>query len=246
MARSRQPPNSGSDSAPPESARTKAATARPAIEGLRDRVVELRRVPSDELQDNASNWRVHPYAQQAALDELLEQVGIAGALTAYHSERNGGALTLIDGHERRGHQADWPVIILDVTDEEADLLLLTLDPIAGMAAASAPELNALLAGTHPGTVALEDLLLELGRTANEESAMPEPGLTSTDDPTPAMALNHFEHYDYVVVLARNSHEWLMLQDRLGLEQVEFRLSDGRRQFGLGRVIDAQRVLDLLS
>jgi len=101
--------------------------------GLRDRVVDFKRIPSDELQDNASNWRVHPYAQQAAISELLEQIGIAGALTAYYSERNDGKLTLIDGHERRGHQADWPVVILDVNDDEADLLLLTLDPISGMA-----------------------------------------------------------------------------------------------------------------
>jgi hypothetical protein len=222
--------------------RTHPATEQATVESLRDRVVDFRRVPSAELQDNAANWRTHPYAQQAAIGELLDQVGIAGALTAYHSERNGGALTLIDGHERRGHQADWPTIILDVTDEEADLLLLALDPIAGMATASADELNALLSTTHPGTVALEDLLLELGRQGDEPFGGQTPGLTSTDDPTPAMGLNHFEHYDYVVVLAKNSHDWLMLQDLLGIEQVEFRLSDGRRQFGLGRVIDASALL----
>jgi hypothetical protein len=31
---------------------------------------------------------------------MLEQVGIAAALVAYPSERNGGKLTLIDGHGR--------------------------------------------------------------------------------------------------------------------------------------------------
>ena len=89
-----------------------------AASGLRDRIVEFRRVASEELQDNERNWRVHPYAQTRAIAELLEKVGIAGALTAYYSERN-GALTLIDGHERRAsHAADWPTLILDVSDEE--------------------------------------------------------------------------------------------------------------------------------
>ena len=215
-------------------------------EGLRDRVVDFRRVPSEELHDNSANWRVHPYAQQAAISELLDQVGIAGALTAYHSERNGGKLTLIDGHQRKTSEADWPVVILDVSDEEADLLLLALDPIAGMATAAASELNALLSTTHPGTVALEDLLYTLGQQAEAELDRPEPGLTSSHDPTGGkMGLQHFEHYDYIVVLAKNSHDWLALQDLLGIEQVEFRLSDGRSQFGLGRVVDAKALLERL-
>jgi len=61
----------------------------------------------------------------------LEQVGVAGALTAYHSARNGGRLTLIDGHLRRqDHDLAWPTLILDVGDEEADLLLASHDPLA--------------------------------------------------------------------------------------------------------------------
>jgi hypothetical protein len=214
--------------------------------GIRDRIIEFRRVPSEELHENTANWRVHPYAQQAAIGELLERVGIAGVLTAYHSERNDGKLTLIDGHERRGHQADWPTVILDVTDEEADLLLLALDPLAGMATAAAAELNALLTTTHPGTVALEDLFYTLSQQADAELERPDPGLTAANDPTNGkMGLQHFEHYDYIVVLARNSHDWLALQDMLGIERVEFRLSDGRSQFGLGRVVDASVLLERL-
>ena len=214
--------------------------------GLRDRIVDFKRVPSNELHDNPANWRVHPYAQTAAITELLDSVGIAGALTAYYSERNGGNLTLIDGHERRGHQADWPTLILDINDDEADLLLLTLDPVAGMADAAPAELTALLSTTHPGVPALEDLLQELGQQLTEDGVAPTPGMTSTTDPTTgSMGLQHFEHYDYVVVLARNSHDWLALQDMLGIERVEYRLKDGRSQFGLGRVIDASALLEKL-
>ena len=101
-------------------------------------------MPSEELEDNAGNWRTHPFVQRQAITELLDQVGIAGVLTAYHSERNDGKLTLIDGHERKSHQAEWPVAILDVNDDEADLLLLALDPLAGMATSSPDDLEALL------------------------------------------------------------------------------------------------------
>ena len=89
---------------------------------IRDRIKEFRRVPARELLDNDGNPRTHPQAQRDALRGLLEQVGVAAALTAYHSERNGGRLVLIDGHLRKqDYDLDWPTLILDVTDEEADL-----------------------------------------------------------------------------------------------------------------------------
>lgn len=75
---------------------------------LRNRVKDFKMIPSADLEENSGNWRVHPYAQKKAMEELLQSVGIAGALTAYYSERNGGKLTLIDGHERKTHQAEWP------------------------------------------------------------------------------------------------------------------------------------------
>jgi hypothetical protein len=143
---------------------------------MRDRVKEFRRVPAAELLDNDRNWRVHPHAQKAALSELLDSVGIAGALIAYESPRNGGALTLIDGHERRGsYEADWPVLVLDVDDAEADLLLATLDPIAAMARPDKDALNDLLAELMPvSTVGLNDLLERLKTEEPEEPARQDP------------------------------------------------------------------------
>ncbi len=142
-------------------AKAQGATAEAARQ-LRDRIIEFRRVPSNELLDNDRNWRVHPYAQTRAMQEILDTVGIAGAVTAYHSERNGGRLTLIDGHERsRNHEAEWPTLILDVTDEEADLLLLTMDPLGDLAEQNDAALLSLLDSTVAGSPGLENLLHEL-------------------------------------------------------------------------------------
>jgi hypothetical protein len=68
---------------------------------IRDRIQDFRRVAARDLLDNDGNPRLHPQAQRDALRGVLEQVGIAGALVAYDSERNGGKLTLIDGHLRK-------------------------------------------------------------------------------------------------------------------------------------------------
>lgn len=131
---------------------------------LRDRIQEFRRVDVAELADNGKNWRVHPAAQVDALRGVLAEIGIAGALTGYHSERNGGALTLIDGHARKQVTAEggvWPVLILDVTDAEADLLLATLDPLSAMAEADATALDALLRGVSTESEAVTAMLAAL-------------------------------------------------------------------------------------
>jgi hypothetical protein len=221
----------------------------PAPPGLRDRIVELRRVPAAELEENDKNWRVHPYAQQRAVAESLDQVGIADALIAYHSKRNGGKLTLIDGHERRGsHEADWPVLILDVTDEEADLLLLTLDPMTGMADTDGEALRSLLAEQErPGTPGLEDLLLELAKEAQDALEALETEEEAGEEGPPEMELQTFEHYDYVVFLFRDVLDWRAAKEQLGLRTEAFTLRDGKtRKVGLGRVLDGKRLLELLQ
>lgn len=70
---------------------------------LRDRIVELRRVPARDLLANPRNFRRHPPAQRAALDAVLEKIGMAGALLARDTP---GGLELIDGHLRTDSRPD--------------------------------------------------------------------------------------------------------------------------------------------
>ena len=99
---------------------------------FRDRIIELRRVPARELIPNPKNWRRHPERQAAALRGVLEEVGYADALLARETPEG---LMLIDGHLRAETTPEQPVpvLVLDVDEAEADKLLATLDPLAGMA-----------------------------------------------------------------------------------------------------------------
>ena len=63
---------------------------------IRDRIVELRRVPADQLRPHPRNWRGHPPAQRQALQGILAEVGFADALLA--RQLLDGSLQLIDGH----------------------------------------------------------------------------------------------------------------------------------------------------
>jgi DNA modification methylase len=115
---------------------------------IRDRIRELRRVPAKELIPNAKNWRRHGPEQSAAMRGLLNEIGYAGALPA--RELPDGKLQLIDGHLRleATPKAIVPVLVLDVTEEEADKILLTFDPVSAMALADKAPMEALLASAR--------------------------------------------------------------------------------------------------
>jgi hypothetical protein len=110
---------------------------------IRNRVKSLRMVPASDLRPNPKNWRTHPKAQADALRGVLAEVGLADACLA--RELPDGSLMLIDGHLRAETLGDGevPVLILDVTESEADKILATLDPLAAMAGADADKFSEL-------------------------------------------------------------------------------------------------------
>lgn len=112
----------------------------------RNRVKELIIARAADLLDNEGNWRIHPQFQQEALEGELEETGITDVLKAYYSGRNGGKLTLVDGHLRKSIDAEqlWPVAVLDINDEEADQMLASFDAITGWAEINPLKLHALL------------------------------------------------------------------------------------------------------
>jgi DNA modification methylase len=145
-----------------------APTSRAGAAGplqIRDRIKELRRVRARDLLPNPRNPRRHPRAQAAALRALLDDVGYADALLA--RELPDGRLMLIDGHLRAETtpNQDVPVLVLDVSEAEADKLLLTLDPLAAMAESDAERIKGLLETVGPQSEAVEALLR---RTAGEQ------------------------------------------------------------------------------
>ena len=154
----------------------------------RNRIKTLEYIDSRELTAHPGNWREHPTAQAVALKGALKEVGIAGALLAYRSERQGGALVVIDGHLRKdAAPQNWPVLILDVDDSEADYLLATHDPLAAMATADAGALDALLSSVQSGEEGVQAMLAELAEEAGlynvsgvEKKKQPNPRLLPID------------------------------------------------------------------
>src|SRR6266478_8386417 len=100
---------------------------------IRNRIKAHRRVRAGDLVPHEFNFRAHPDHQRAALEALYREVGFARSLLAY--ELPDGRLKLIDGHLRRDLEPDMEVEVevLDVTEDEARTLLLSIDPLAALA-----------------------------------------------------------------------------------------------------------------
>ncbi len=100
---------------------------------IRDRIKELRRVPASTLRPHPLNWRTHPQGQRELLESVLAEVGYADALLA--RELPDGTLELIDGHLRAETtpDAEVPVLVVDLSEEEAAKLLALHDPITSLA-----------------------------------------------------------------------------------------------------------------
>jgi hypothetical protein len=119
-------------------------------QSLKNRIVAHPRVRAADLRPHPRNPRTHSPAQRAALLAILAEVGLARSVLAYvaDADKHLGAdapLTLIDGHLRQEElrEAEVEVEVLDVTDAEAEKLLLTLDPLAQLAEYDARALDRL-------------------------------------------------------------------------------------------------------
>lgn len=127
----------------------------------RMRIKELRYVTAATLRDHPRNWRLHGTEQTAALKSILQKVGIADAILAYESRQYGG-LTILDGHLRK--QMDpaitWPVLVLDLDDAEAELVLASHDAITGMAGVDTEALEGLMVDLKSGL--LSDFEQDMG------------------------------------------------------------------------------------
>ncbi len=153
---------------------------------IRDRVRELRRVRAGDLAPNPKNWRTHPKKQQDALRGVLAEIGYADALLA--RELDDGTLLLIDGHLRAETTPETlvPVLVVDVDEVEADILLASLDPLAAMADSNADALKDLLAGLPDLGESLDAMFDRLAKDAGisfeieEVDEGPEPQLARAE------------------------------------------------------------------
>ena len=211
-------------------AETKAQKkAKEVVDGFQNRVIGLEMVKASELTDHPQNWRIHPENQRGTLLSLMESIGIADAALAYTDED--GQRVLIDGHLRKDLSGDQevPVLMTDLSDDEASAILASHDVITTMAQRDEEELAGLLedvADVLPPDV-LNAIDPDLGGFGEDEFP-DEGGPTQTGKYPVVPQLD--EGYDFVMIFCSRDSEFAWLQtvldlptkrdkDRVGLSHV---------------------------
>lgn len=104
---------------------------------IRDRIKELKRIPAKDLIPHPQNWRKHPQKQHNIMKGILTEIGYADAILTREIEP--GKYQIIDGHLRAEitkdspSEMDVPILVLDVSEEEAKKILASFDPVSTLA-----------------------------------------------------------------------------------------------------------------
>lgn len=146
---------------------------------MQDRIQGLERIEASRLVAHPANWRKHPTKQKRALRTMLKTVGWADAIVA--RDMGDGTYQIIDGHLRAGlsKKAKVPVLVVDVNDEEAKMLLATHDAIGAMADVDGEQLKSLLTQLQTDDDELDKLIDDVANTF--DIAIDEEGGEIDDD-----------------------------------------------------------------
>jgi len=113
---------------------------------------------------NPLNWRIHPKAQRDALTGILGDVGWVQSVIVNKTTGN-----VVDGHARieealkLGDDTPVPFVEVELSEEEEQKILLTLDPVAAMATADKANLDALLRDVSTTSEAMQEMLADLAK-----------------------------------------------------------------------------------
>ena len=128
----------------------------------KNRIVGAGTEDPEKLVPHPKNWRKHPKGQAAALEGAIEEIGWIQDIII--NQRTG---RMIDGHLRaeiaiKNKEKSVPVKYVDLSEEEEEKALLTLDPISMMAEADKDRLADLLQTVTSDNEKVSELIKDIG------------------------------------------------------------------------------------
>jgi hypothetical protein len=118
----------------------------------------------DQLLANPLNYRLHPDNQQQALAGAIDDIGFIRSVTV--NQRTG---RVVDGHLRvtlaaRSGVESLPVEYVDLDEAEEAQALLSLDPIAAMAASDKAKLDELMRAVQSDDKRVQAMISEIAES----------------------------------------------------------------------------------
>ena len=100
---------------------------------INNRILGLVNESPDQLLANPKNYRIHPNHQRVALLNILDRVGWCSPVIVNQTTGH-----LLDGHLRvmiamEKNEASIPVLYIELTEREENIILANFDPIRSLA-----------------------------------------------------------------------------------------------------------------
>lgn len=207
--------------------------------GWKNRIVETGTVDPWSVEEHPLQWRTHSDKQASALAGALEEVGWVQDVIVNRTTNR-----LLDGHlrvwlARKEGEKEVPCKFVELSEEEENLILATLDPIGAMAGTNATKQQGLLTMVSAEDERMREFLESL-RKEEDTGGLDEGGPKE-------MELQPYEHYDYVMLTFTDRRDFMQAIQRLGLKKVAHKpKAKQTKEVGLCRVLDGRKVLEMLS
>lgn len=139
----------------------------------KSRIVGNAEVDPRELAEHPKNWRIHNHKQREKMKGILDTIGyVEGALV------NKNTNTILDGHMRVAlaitqGAATIPVIYVNITEEEENIVLSTHDPIKSIAHVDSRKFDGLRQAVGERNPALAALVDWSAKQEPEEKTEPD-------------------------------------------------------------------------
>lgn len=170
-------------------------------------------VEVDTLMAHPANARIHPKNQRDALKGAIDDIGFIRSVTI---TKDG---TVVDGHLRVAlalseGQKTIPVEIVDLDEAETKEALLTLDPIAALAATDKEKLDALLHEVQSGDAAVQAMLSEMAKDVDLYGASDDDGMREeVEEP-----VNEPDRWPVAIVLnIQERRKWESIKRHIGAQ-----------------------------
>lgn len=149
----------------------------------------------DQMLANPLNFRLHPDNQQQALAGAIDDIGFIRSVTV--NQRTG---RVVDGHLRvtiaaRSNVETLPVEYVDLDEAEEAQALLSLDPIAAMAASDKAKLDELMRAVQSDDERVQQMMADLaereGLEYGKQEQPPAGNVIYTDEQIIDAAFTYF-------------------------------------------------------
>ena len=201
----------------------------------------------DEIKINPKNPRIIDRKKQMALKKSLTRWGNVGVLV--WNERTG---MLVGGEQRlkllkKEGVKKTSVVVVDLPEEEERALMVELnnrfsqgDWDVEKALQQIKEIEVKMPDVY------DDMAFSGLRTELEMEVKKALATYKEEEGIPEMEIMPYEHWDYIVLVFRDSRDWLRAAELFGIRKEKVMTASGKSKVGLGRVIKGERLLELME